>query len=228
MNPSTNARSGREKLIWLVIIFVILGSMYIVATAYLDRINTGVLDIVASKDAALISVSSTGSQASVLGTGSASVRLKPGTYRVVATTTDREAIKIVKVCKQQRSSLRLLLEPSARVPSVDNIEFEGLNSLVDAGLSVSQVNYVHDGLGAFAPSAKKISIISSSVQPGPHDPNSSDPNFSLNFTVVVDGKNYRASAYYTDLENIHLVVSSSDGALLYDSAKPTAASAPND
>jgi hypothetical protein len=79
MNPSTNARSGREKLIWLVIIFVILGSMYIVATAYLDRINTGVLDIVASKDAALISVSSTGSQASVLGTGSASVRLKPGT-----------------------------------------------------------------------------------------------------------------------------------------------------
>jgi hypothetical protein len=70
----------------------------------------------------------------------------------------------------------------------------------------------------YKPSANTVNIDSSSVEPGPHNPNT-DIGFKLDFNVTIDSTSYAAVTSYADVNNISLVLTNPQtGATAFNSA----------
>jgi hypothetical protein len=91
------------------------------------------------------------------------------------------------------------------------------STLVDSGLTASQLVAFKKDVYNFKPSIQKLVIDSSSVSPGPH--NKDDPNaqFSLNFKARADSQDYNFTLIYSDLDSVHTKIYDSFGVLVYDS-----------
>ncbi len=111
----------------------------------------------------------------------------------------------------------LLNIQSHRPRSKNSIVFTGTNSLINVGVSYSQINSLGQYFFNFSPEANTVSI--SNVVPVPHNRNSSSTLDTINFNVKVDAKSYQARINYSNLtSSVRLLLSNSSGAPVFDSA----------
>lgn len=94
--------------------------------------------------------------------------------------------------------------------------FQGLSAFISNGLTTDQTNDLIKAFSTFAPNSKNVSIDTSSISPGPRDPNKISP-FSLNFKVAVDSSSYRGVVSYSDLTSVRLILYDSSGKQVFDS-----------
>jgi hypothetical protein len=118
----------------------------------------------------------------------------------------------------------LLKKQSQKPPSKNNIAFGGTDALINSGLTVTQINLLEQIIFEYKPSAHTANINSSSVEPGPHDPNT-DTSFTINFSLAIDAAPYNATISYSNLSTVHLYLyNPQTGVLMFDSNTPPASS----
>jgi hypothetical protein len=96
-----------------------------------------------------------------------------------------------------------LLKQQARTPSKTNVAFSGTDGFLDAGLSSTQLNNLEEALFRYKTSAHSVAVDPNSIEPGPHNPNTST-SFTLNFNVSIDSNSYKGIVVYTDLDGVDL------------------------
>ncbi len=110
----------------------------------------------------------------------------------------------------------LLKTQSQRPRSKNSIVFTGLSSILNIGVSATQVNNLQQFFFDFAPQANTISI--TNVAPVPHNRNSSSTSNTVNFTAQLNGKTYQARLEYSGLTDYsRLYLTDSSGAQVFDS-----------
>src|SRR4051812_47099023 len=85
--------------------------------------------------------------------------------------------------------------------------FQGMSAFIDNGLTTQQVNGLIKDFSRFLPKSNIVSIDTNSLYPGPHDPHSSDPSFSISFNVNIDSSAYKGVVRYSGLESVGLILS---------------------
>ena len=215
MAPANNTFIPKRWLVLAVIALALLVAYQMIASISI-RNTTGELVVKTSTSGSIITISAANSAAAVLGSGSANVRIKPGHYLVVATSSGKVASAVVDVKLRNTTKSSLTLSAPNAIPSVDAITFNGTEALITNGLTTRQVTNLKKLFFAYNKSAKTVTINSSSVTPGPHDPQSNDPTFNLTFTGTVDTTDYNATITYRDLQNVQLTLTDpSSNAVLY-------------
>jgi hypothetical protein len=107
---TTSAGPRRDLVkpgLWLLCIVALLIVLGVTASTILQRNRTGVLDITASDPSAELQLLQAGNTPQVFGKGSGSVRVNPGTYTILAKASDKQALQVVSVEKQQHTSANL-------------------------------------------------------------------------------------------------------------------------
>lgn len=223
-----------KRLLVVLYCLVIVLAAWQIIPAFNTYKSTGVLEVNASTSSAQLSISQENHQAAIIGTGSAKVRLLPGTYQVAAIDSGSRASAVVTVYKGRttHSSLNVSGNNSAnstnnnntpQVRTAEDINFEGTDALINDGLTTDQVNEMEQYFFQFKSSANTVTIDQNTVGPGPHNPNVVSP-FTLNFNVAIDSTSYKATISYTDLNNVTLqLFNPQTGAVVYDSSKPAGA-----
>lgn len=191
-----------KQLVTIGFFVLVLFGIYQIVSAAIAAQNTGVLSVTASKPGAVISVSRANKQAAIIGTGSARVRLAPGTYQLVAVNAGSRTASLVKITEKHSSRISLDLNKTSTLRSVASINFEGTDALVNNGLTATQVGELEQYFFQLKPSANKVVIDTASVQIGPHDLNTS--TFTLNFNVAVDSSAYKSTVSYADPNAVRL------------------------
>jgi hypothetical protein len=205
MMPTTNLRNLTRFLLLLCAALVVWLSLVILSANHTIH-STGILSVSASEPSAAITVSQLNSNAAFLGTGGTQARLKPGDYLLSANGAGLSTSQTVHIDQGKTTTVNLnLAKASASLPSVDHVGFVNMDILINSGLTTSQSAAVKTQFFTFDKAVKVVSIDASTVQPGPHDPNSYAP-FSLNFTVKLDGTPYRASVAYTGYDSAQLTL----------------------
>jgi hypothetical protein len=116
---------------------------------------------------------------------------------------------------QKQASIQL---QAAHPSSKGNVGFVGIESLLNYGITDSQINDLEQGLFQYKQSAKIITLDTSSIKPVPHDPSSADVSDVINFNVGIDNTSYRAKLVYFNLTAIHLYLyNPQTGNQIYDS-----------
>jgi len=208
-----------KRVVPFVFLVVIIICAYLVISAIITVETTGVLKVSATQKAT-ISVSQTNTQAEIIGgPGNAQVRLKPGTYQVVATASNGQvAARVVSVEKKQSTAINLTLVTSPKLPSVNSVSFFGMSALTNLGISSAQLDTLKVDFFHFKPSAGAVSVDTQSAQTLPH--NLGDP-FVVTFNVTVDSQTYNTKVTYEDLQNIQLqLYNPQNSQLVYDSFHP--------
>lgn len=202
MDPSYNSKRNLNTAVILINIILAIIIVISLALAIKTIHTTGLLILSSTDSSAVFSVSRDGSGAQVVGTGSARIRLKPGTYLVAANNTNKSATKVVTITTGQTSSVNLT--PSSQTPlsSLSNISFNGFDYLLSNGLTSDQVTNLEQLFFSYKQTAKEVTIDQASVEPGPHNPN--DSNFTMNFTGSIDSTLYRATITYSGLDAVSL------------------------
>jgi hypothetical protein len=207
-----------ETVTKVIAILVVIACVYSIATTFLTAKNTGKLTVTSSEEQSDLSISQEGRNAVFIGKGSSTVRLKPGTYRIAGSFDNKQASTMVTIGKDEEVSKHLQLKPLKHTPAIDDIDFANINELTDSGLTSAQAAAAEQFLFSYKPTAHKIEVVRGSVQPGPHNPKSADPNFSLNFNLKIDDTAYKASATYPDLTNIGFILYDANNNPVFDSA----------
>lgn len=121
----------------------------------------------------------------------------------------------------------VVMQQQAAVPYTrTSINYDGINVLVDAGLSADQVQEMKQAFFLYSQSINKkfsqITVIASSVVQAPYDSNSATQTSSVSFNVNVDAKTLGAKLVYTGLLTAELYLyDAPGGALIYDSGNLT-------
>jgi hypothetical protein len=142
MNPRTN--TSAPKWTYLVGFFLVALLALVSYNAYHTMQTTGIVTVNTSDKLSTITLSADRTTAAVIGTGSASVRLKPGSYLLVA----------------------------GHAP--DAINFDNVDTLLDFGLTQAQTENAKQLFFKYKQSAKQININSDSVKQEPHDPHGNE------------------------------------------------------
>ena len=212
--------AGAKRVLFIVLLFVIILSVYLVVTAIITVETTGTLEVSATQKAT-ISVSRTNSQAKIIGEpGKAQVRLKPGTYQVVANTSNGfEAAKVISINKKQSVKFSLNPTTSPKLPSLNSVSFFGMSALVNVGVTSGQIDMLKNDFFHFKTSAGTVSIDTQSAQTLPHV--LGDP-FVNTFNVNIDSQTYNGKITYSDPQSIQLqLYNPHNGHLVYDSFNDT-------
>ena len=218
------SHSKRLLSVFIAVVYLLLIAylVFAVLQAVTIRRTTGILEVKTSSNASAITISATNTQAALLGTGSANVRVKPGSYFIMAQANGLQASQTITVSLHQKTSVTLHLTTiTPSLPSPTKITFMNTDSLLNNGLSSSQVTNLKQLFFTYAPSAKVISINLPSIQPGARDPNSATPWFSLTFTGSIDESPYNASVEYSGLDTTKLTLTNpTSGAVLFSGQLP--------
>lgn len=174
------------------------------------RKNTGVLQVSLPYDNLPISVGAANKAPQFIGRGSATIRLKPGSYTVAATVKGNEVVKQVRVVLGQTTKARLDPASSVVVPSADNVNFTGLDSLLNIGLTQEQLNIFKYQAFAIKPLAKNIAVDPASVETAPYNPETS-ATFGVSFDFDIDSVTYHAKLTYQGLTDLGVVIKDSTG-----------------
>lgn len=221
MEESSISKKNINRILIFLYVGVIAFAVYNIITAIGPYNTTGILKVYASVSNAQLSISQEDHRAIDIGTGSARIRLMPGTYQVAAISGNLRTTAVVTISNKQTTNLSLNLNQSSKIRTMADINFEGTDALLNVGLSSAQVNAIEEYLFQYQPNASAISIDGSSVTPGPHDPNSVSP-FTDTFIVNFDTTAYKASVSYTDTNNVNLTLYNlQNGAAVYASQATT-------
>ena len=155
---------------WLIYLFGIFYCLWLVGTAILSAQTTGVVSIKSTDSAASLIVGQDNHQAITAGTGNNKVRLPAGTYQISASDSNLFATGLVRVYKKQTSTISLNPTRPPTIPSVATVDFEGMNGLINSGLTTDQITALQLYLFKYKPSAKVVSVSQSSIYPEAHNP----------------------------------------------------------
>jgi hypothetical protein len=220
MNPQIDMtnQARLKQLSILIALLIVVFSLYLVASAIVTASKTGLLHVSASDPKAGLVISQADTQAAYIGTGNAKVRLKPGKYSVSASNNGYQAVATVQVYKKHTTTsyLSVRAKATAALPSANNIAFDNMNALINSGISSDQINDLEQHFFSYKPSVKTVAVDASSVEPGPHNPNT-DTSFTMNFNVSIDSVSYKATISYADTETVRLYLYNASGALVFDS-----------
>jgi hypothetical protein len=213
-----------KRLYYLAVCFVSIFLVYQILYVVVVAQKTGVLDVRSSEPKSQISISRVDKGVQLIGTGSARIRLAPGTYQLYAIYAGRHTISFVTVQKKHTANSYLNLSSSPTLPTVDSIMFVSINSLLDYGVSAPQLSNLKQAIFQFSNSIKKVIVDPNTVSTAPHDPNSDSILNAISFAVVIDGKSYNATMNYYSLgDNIRLYLySPQTNAVVYDSGATSA------
>ncbi len=218
------SRNKRLLSVFIPVVYLLLVGLLVLSIlqALNARRTTGILDIKTSDSTSAITISATNTQAALLGTGSAKVRLKPGSYFVMAQAKGLQATQTVTISLHQTTKITLqLTNITPALPSPASITFVNTAALLNNGLSSSQVTNLKQLFFTYAPSAKIISINVPSIQPGARDPNSATVWFSLTFTGSIDESPYNATVEYSGLDTTKLTLTNpTNGSVLFSGQLP--------
>jgi hypothetical protein len=209
MNPEIDRRFNR--LMGAVALILFLWLVWAVFSALQTLHTTSLLHITTPDSKATISISSTNTSGRVIGVGHTNVRVHPGTYLIMASNTGKQAMAVETITLGQTVNVKLTPSSQSILPTVDNIQFSGLNNLLSNGLSATQVANLKKLFFTYKPTAKSVAINTSTIAPGYHDPNGSDLSFSLTFAAAIDGNPFDVTVRYADLTNVVLQLVDSTG-----------------
>jgi hypothetical protein len=213
MNPQTNNTTPK----WTYLVgFVLVALLALVSyNAYNTMQTTGIVTINTSDKLSTITLSADKTTAAVIGTGSASVRLKPGSYLLVAGHAGQSASQVITVTAKQSQTIKLALTQPDAIPTPDTISYDNLDTLVDFGLTQAQTENAKQLFFEYKKSAKQININSDSVKQEPHDPHGNE-DFKLDFTGTIDGTQFSAVITYGAYDDIQMTLTDpSSGAQLF-------------
>jgi hypothetical protein len=176
---------------------------------YSDRPESGILKVSTASPDAIISVSQSGYGAEIIGQGSASVHIAPGTYHLAATVNGKEFTKTVQVALKQTTSTVIELKKTNVLPSVYSVDFQNFDRLTDSGITTTQLVTLKRQIFTFKPSAEHIILSASSVKTAPHNIAVDGANFKITFSLKIDSKLYGAVISYHDLSNVKLSLTDS-------------------
>lgn len=205
-----------KPLVTIAICLIVLWGIYQVVSGFVAVQNTGILTVNASKPDAVISISQANGGAVIIGTGTARVRLYPGTYQLVAMDAGSRTAVITKISKQHSSHVSLDLNKTSIIRSAASINFQNMSALINNGLTTTQVGQLEQYFFRFKPSTNRVAVDASSVRAGTHNLETS--TFTLYCDVSIDSKAYKATLTYADSNNIRMYLyNSSDNSLVFDS-----------
>jgi hypothetical protein len=214
MTPQNNFT---EKLPTYVTILMVLGIVYFAVTGILLRQSTGTATITAFDNTANISVSQLGTNAQIVGTGTANVRLKPGSYLVAASAKGHISTEQFSVTAKKHTQLTIAYTQGTPLPTSENINFS-LNELVIHGLNDAQIANLKELFFKYKKTAKTVSIDQGSVERQYRVPDSNDP-YVLNFTGKVDSQSFKGTITYTNTQDIELtLIDPQSGNQLFDAS----------
>ncbi|GEM_PF-3998351 len=206
-----------RRLLWGGVFILTFVAVYQLVMVIMTAQNTGVLEVSASSTSAWISISQDSRQAKVIGVGTARARVAPGNYLLAATDAGRQVVTVVSVGKKTVTNKYLNLSGSSGLASVDNIQFENMDALINSGITTTQINILRQDFYNFNHSAKTVSVIADSVAPGPHNPDV-DTSFTMSFGVAVDSNSYSAVIKYSGADSVQLsLFDSRSNIQVYDS-----------
>lgn len=217
MDPAADPSLPAKRVLRLLAAAAVLFCAYQVVSAVIIGRTTGAVRVSAKDPKATISVSQPGRGASIIGTGQAAIRLKPGTYQVAATDGAAAVNQTIDVKAHETVKLSLNFGNSVQLPSTDNINFVGQDAFVDLGVEPEQVELLKHKFFQYDKNAKTVII--TDISPVPHDRNSASVFDTINFKVKIDSRNYNGRMDYSALDsstNLYLYDPGS-GAQLFDS-----------
>ena len=222
MEPNTYQPMGEQTgfpeakfkfALFVAYVIVIAFAIWQIVPAVITAGRTGTLNVTSSASNTQISLSEENHQATSVGTGSARVRLQPGTYQVAGFADGHYATQIVTVSVGQTTNMTLNLNQSQQSQSnnqqartVVDVNFEGISQLLSYGISSQQTAEMQQYFFQFKPTENTVSIDTSSISSAPRDPNVISPQ-TLDFTVTIDNTTYNAAVSYYDTNNITLTLS---------------------
>jgi hypothetical protein len=216
--PARKLPIGRLIIITIIILAIIVAIEVISALSI--RGKTGLLEVSAPAGTS-ISISAPGQAAASIGTTAAKLRIDPGTYLLVGTQNGAHGALVATVSQGQTTDVSLQPSSISSIRSEQDINFKGVSGLINAGLTVSQVNEIEQDIFNYKTTANTVTIDQNSIEPGPHNPNT-DIGFTLDFTVSIDSTTYAAVATYTDTEDTSLQLSNpTNGQVVYNSDSTT-------
>lgn len=207
-----------KQLMFLLVFIGFIFSIYLIVSTIIIVNTTGILNVTTTPKAT-ISVSRSNSQAKIIGkAGSAGVRLKPGVYQVLAkTSSGEEAAKVITITKKRSTALNLKPTSSPRLRSINDVDFENFDDLLDYGLTVDQINILKRDFFVYKTTSKGIAINLTSVKSGQRTPFTNQP-FILTFSTRIDSQNIVAKASHQSIDDMRLqLYSPKDAHLLFDS-----------
>jgi hypothetical protein len=146
------------------------------------------------------------------------VRLIPGTYYLFASGSGQQTTAVAHITASKTTNINLDLQQSTLAPSPETVTYTNLDSLLNSGITSDQITLIKQFFFRFKPTVHTISIDPASVQPGPHDPNTSI-GFTLNFNTMMDSTPYKATLTYPDASSVQLQLFDAQGKLAFDSAQ---------
>ncbi len=210
MDPYQNNQTRIYRWVFLV---VMLYSLYLLASAFLNRQSTGLLKVSSNSKKAAISISSGNTTAQLVGVGSATIRIKPGTYYLVANDSGRQTSGVATVTKNQTTAASLDLNKAIGLASVSSITYENIDSLSNRGISDDQISQLKllffDYIINHQKGAKTVAVDPDSIQRLPIDQNTGI--FTVNFDVVIDNIPYDAQITYPDTNSLWLSLTDPKG-----------------
>jgi hypothetical protein len=207
MTPQNELAFRRLARLLAVVCLVLVAILAFVVISAIHTVHsTGILDVTTTEPSAAITITQANHSAAIMGAGDARVRLAPGDYILAATGAGLNASQTVHVSQQKTTHVSLNLAKGTKgLPSVEDVGFVNMDLLINNGLSTTEVAAVKTQFFTFDKAAKVVSIDSSSIEPGAHNPDSYDP-FILNFTVNIDGKPYKAAVAYRGFDSAQLTL----------------------
>jgi hypothetical protein len=203
------------RVLATIIVVLVLIVVAEIGLAFSIRDKTGLL-VVSAPAGTNISISAQNSAATNLGTGNATVHIDPGTYLLMGAKNGLKGMVVATVTKGQTTNVSIA-PTSTSVKSAQSITFNGQGGLINAGLSVSQVNDIEQDIFQYKSTANTVTIDQNSIEPGAHNPNT-DIGFTLNFDVSIDGTSYTAVASYTDTQDAALQLTNTAGQVVFTSS----------
>ncbi|MEI6755698.1 MAG: hypothetical protein WCK80_01625 [bacterium] len=152
------------------------------------------MNITAQDKSVSLFIAKDGKSASYIGRGASRIRLYGGNYEIVAVKGETINISRVKLSAKEVKSVNIKNLIKYRVPSIDLVDFEGINYLTDIGVSYPQTEKIKKYLFSFDKNSLSDQIYSSSVKAGPRSRDSTSDFVGFNFLVSVGEKTYNATA----------------------------------
>lgn len=179
--------------------------------------TTGRVEVTSSDTGSIISISGVHTQAMIIGSGAANIRIKPGTYQLVAKHSGQTAASIITVNLHQTIQTKLVLGQAPHLASPYTVTFNGIDTLIDKGLSTTQVTNLKQLFFNYKKTVKTVSIETDTIGHTPYDLSGNNPNFTLTFVCKIDGQIDKCAVTYADLVNVQLVIQDSiTGAQLFN------------
>jgi hypothetical protein len=185
---------GAEKIASIVLWVIALVVVGLIAKDVYSSQTTGLLEVVSPNKNATLSITQANHQAIIIGTGSAHVLLKPGSYLVGASSGGYSVADVVTIQKKQTTISRPDPANYTLLPSVVSINFENFDELANSGVTSGQLDNIKQAFFNFKKSTRKVELVANTITPAPLNPNSSD--FSMDFGVMVDSKIYKTTITY--------------------------------